>query len=58
MLRLREVMEKVGLGEKAIYARMLTGNFPRPVKLSHRCVRWPEHIIEAWVAEQMAREAS
>ena len=50
LLRLADVMARVGLGRTAIYARMDAGVFPRSVKLSERCARWRSEEIDKWVA--------
>ncbi len=34
LLRLREVMSRVGIRSTNIYERVKTGDFPRPVKIS------------------------
>ena len=50
LLSLKDVQALVNLQKTAIYKRMGSGLFPRPVKLSERCVRWRTEEIEAWVA--------
>ena len=50
MLRRNEVELRCGLACTTIYRLMMTGGFPRPVKVGPRAVRWPESEIEAWLA--------
>ena len=45
-----EVSRRVGLGRSAIYAMMARGDFPRPYKISAKCVRWSEAEIEKWIS--------
>lgn len=61
LLRLPDVLGRVGLGRSAWYALVAAGLAPQPVRLGQRCVAWPEHEINAWVvariSERPAREA-
>ena len=49
LLRLPEVMARVGLKRSAIYQRMSEGRFPRSRSLGPKCVVWVEAEIEAWI---------
>lgn len=49
LLQLRDVIDKTRLGKSTIRRRVLSGDFPRPLKLSPGCVRWRESDIEAWI---------
>ena len=51
LLRLSEVIVRVGLKKTAIYSRIKAGVFPEPIKLSQRCSRWRAEDIERWVAD-------
>ena len=57
LLRLPQLIER-GLGSRSsIYARMATGEFPRPVKIG-RLNGWPEAEIDSYVEARIAeREA-
>ncbi|MEM8633987.1 MAG: AlpA family phage regulatory protein [Pseudomonadota bacterium] len=57
LLRLPEVMERVGLRRTAIYQRMREGRFPRSRSLGPRCTVWLESEIAAWV-DAVAQETS
>lgn len=50
LIRLAEVMRRVGLGRSTIYRWMGEGRFPKPVKLGAHMVAWPEDTIDAWIA--------
>lgn len=55
LLRLPEVITRVGLKRSAIYQRMTDGRFPRSRSLGPKCTVWVEAEIDEWirsVAEQ------
>lgn len=54
LLRIRDVMARTGLSRSTLYAMAGDGRFPRPVKLSVRCVAWPSDQVDAWIAERIA----
>ena len=56
MLRRREVEARTGLARSTIYDWIRSGHFPRPISLGSRAVRWQEHDIEQWSADQVAHE--
>ncbi len=49
MLRLPEVMDKVGLKTSQIYAMMAEGAFPCARQITGRAVGWFEHEIDEWL---------
>lgn len=55
LLRLPQVIERVGLRRTAIYDAVQRGTFPQPVRLGRRCVAWPSDVIDAWVRERIAQ---
>ena len=56
LLRLPDVEGAVGLKKSAIYAGVRNKTFPAPVRLSRRCVCWPESAIQAWIADRIKHE--
>ena len=58
VLRLPDVINRVGLKRASIYQRMQTGSFPKPVPLGPRAVGWLEHEVEAWLAECVQRRGT
>lgn len=54
LIRLPEVMSRVGLKRTAIYMRMSEGRFPRSRSLGPKCAVWVESEIDAWVNEVAA----
>lgn len=51
LMKLPEVMRRVGLGKTMIYRLIKEDRFPRPYKLSAFAARWSEMEIVAWIAE-------
>lgn len=57
ILRLPQVIERVGLSTATIYRRMAAGQFPRSVNLgSSRTIGWRESEVNAWIASQVAAQ--
>lgn len=53
LIRLPEVMNRVGLGRSTIYRWMSEGRFPKPVQLGGHAVAWVETEVDAWVSHQI-----
>lgn len=53
LIRLPEVMSRVGLGRSTIYRWMAEQKFPRPVRLGSHSVAWAENEIEKWIFERL-----
>ncbi len=49
LLRLSDVCEIVGLSRSTIYGRMADGQFPRPIRVSERSVRWRSADVAEWI---------
>lgn len=49
LLRLPEVIDRVGLRRSAIYQRMSEGRFPRSRSLGPKCAVWVEAEINDWI---------
>ncbi|WP_298286019.1 AlpA family transcriptional regulator [Novosphingobium sp.] len=49
LLRLPEVIARVGLRRSAIYERMSEGRFPRSRSLGPKCAVWVEAEIDEWI---------
>ena len=52
LLRLKEVEQMVGLSRTSIYRHMDSGDFPHPVRVGPRAVRWRLRDIEQWMSER------
>ena len=53
LIRLPEVMSRVGLGRSTIYRWMSEGKFPKPVQLGGHAVAWVEEEVEVWISAQL-----
>ncbi|MBY8335614.1 MULTISPECIES: helix-turn-helix transcriptional regulator [Sphingomonadales] len=56
LIRLPEVMARVGLRRTAIYQRMREGRFPQSRSLGPRCTVWLEAEIDRWIEQVCSRE--
>lgn len=52
VLRLQELIDKLGLGRSTIYRMMDEGEFPRPIHLTRKAVGWRSSEIDAWLASR------
>ena len=52
LLTRAEVEERVGLKRSSIYRGMRAGQFPVPIKVGSRAVRWVLSEVELWLAER------
>jgi len=56
LIKLAEVMRRVGLGKTMVYRLIKEDRFPRPYKLSAFAARWSEQEIVAWISEVKGAE--
>jgi prophage regulatory protein len=52
LLRLPQVMSRVGLRPTRIYELMGDGLFPKPIRLGERAVAWLESEVDFWILAQ------
>lgn len=55
VVRMRPLIERVGLSKSEIYRRIHAGTFPRPIALGVRAVGWLERDVELWLATRAKR---
>jgi prophage regulatory protein len=53
ILRLPDVMSRVGLRRASIYQHITKGSFPKPISLGARAVGWLESDIDGWIAARI-----
>ncbi|MBS9424842.1 helix-turn-helix transcriptional regulator [Photorhabdus caribbeanensis] len=53
LIRLADVMKKVGLKKSWIYHLMQQGEFPKSVSLGVRSVAWVEKEIDEWIINKI-----
>lgn len=54
LLRMRQVLEMVGLSKSQVYRMMQQAKFPLPIQVSERCKRWLLEDVESWQNERIA----
>ena len=52
LLRRREVEQMVSLSRTSIYRLADSGDFPHPIRVGPRAVRWRLGDIEQWISER------
>ena len=50
LIRRHEVEVRTGLSTSTIYRLMRSGDFPSPVRVGKKAVRWAECEIDEWLA--------
>ena len=53
LLRLKQVVLKVGLSRSQIYKLIAKGLFPEQTKIGPKISVWPEHTIDQWISRQI-----
>ncbi|ENG3801789.1 helix-turn-helix transcriptional regulator [Proteus mirabilis] len=53
LLRLPDVIKKVGFKKSWIYQHINQGTFPRQIKLGDRSVVWLESEIDDWIEQHL-----
>jgi prophage regulatory protein len=48
LLRLDEVLDRVGMSKAWVYLGMSQGRFPKPLRLGMRAVAWRARDVQAW----------
>ena len=48
----REIEARFGMTRSTIYRQMRAGNFPEPIQISAKAVRWKESELEAWLSSR------
>ena len=56
VLRLREVLERVGLSKSTLWRLIKAGQFPKPISLGPRAVGWIEEEIDQWISSRSRAE--
>ena len=55
ILRLKQVIARVGRSRSSIYADVKAGAFPSPIRIGPRSVGWLDHEVSDWLARQVAQ---
>ena len=57
VVRLPEVMRRVGLSKSSIYAMVSAKSFPAPVPIGPRARGWLSSDISQWISQRVAARA-
>lgn len=50
-LTTKEVASRIGMSVRSVYRLVQTSQFPKPVKVANRSVRYPESEISAFITD-------
>lgn len=53
LVRLRQVLDRVGVSRSTLYEMVRRGEFPQQRRLSIRCVGWVESEVDAWIMRRV-----
>lgn len=53
LIPITQVMDRVGLKRTSIYRKLDKGEFPKPISLGRKAVRWSNNAISAWIDNQV-----
>ena len=53
LLRIRGVLETVGISRSTLYALIAEGRFPKPIKIGQRSVAWVANEIDLWISKRI-----
>ncbi len=54
LIRLPEVISRVGLSKPSLYRLMKKNKFPKSIPLSDRTVAWENSEVSLWINERIA----
>ena len=54
-LKIKDVVEKVSLGQSTIYKMVAGGDFPRPFQIAPNRVAWVESEVDDWLTERASQ---
>ena len=55
ILRLPDVIDRVGFSRSTIYAYLANGDFPQPIRIGVRAVGWVDTDIDDWIDAQIGK---
>jgi prophage regulatory protein len=53
LLRLPQVIDRVGLRRSRLYQKVAAGEFPAPVRISANAIGWLEHEVNRWIERRI-----
>lgn len=52
LLKAKQIATFIGCSSKHVLRLAESGQFPKPVKVGKKMLRWPREAVERWLAEQ------
>lgn len=53
LIRIGCVSTRIGLSRATIYRLVEAGKFPAPIRITSRCIAWPESAVNEWIAARL-----
>lgn len=53
LIRRKEVLSRIGLGQTSLYQLIRDGKFPAPIPVSVQAVAWLEAEVDAWIQQRI-----
>ena len=55
LLRKRELLQDIPIGESTLYDEISRENFPRPIKVGRRASAWIKSEVDTWLAQKTSQ---
>jgi len=55
LMRSSEVYARLGVSRREFYRMIARGEFPFGEYITPACRRWPQSVVEAWVADRIRK---
>jgi len=52
----KQLAKKFGVHRTTIWRWVKNGTFPKPLKLSEGCTRWPEKPVQEWESKRITED--
>jgi len=49
ILRIRDLIEEIGVSKATLYRMVSTGSFPPPIRIAKRAVGWRREDVDRWL---------
>ena len=53
ILKLKEVINRTGLGKTTLYTLINNADFPKQIPLGSRAVGWLENEVDSWILKRI-----
>ena len=53
LMRLPELLTKIGYSRASVYKLIAEGSFPKPILLGKRAVAWNEEAVDDWILSRI-----